>query len=383
VLASARNVRAFRHDRAIHSQVIRVRVRGRAATYGVRVERGLLARAGALVRPFAAGGVVALVTDRTVGRLYAARVERSLRGAGLDVDRALIAPGERSKTFATVRALADRWARAGLGRDALVVALGGGVVSDVAGFAAAAYGRGVPWVAMPTTLLAQADAAIGGKVGVNLAAGKNLLGAFHHPRAVLADPDALATLSPRAFRSGLAEVVKMALIRRPRMLARLRRLAGAGMKEAIASLPPLVLECASAKAWYVERDERDQGLRRELNFGHTVGHALEASEGYRAYQHGEAVAIGMAAALRMSVLHAGLDPADAQEAEALIARLGLPTRLPRRPGARFWAALSRDKKRGRKGPRVVLCPAIGKAEVFELTSFTSLRRVVESLVRRT
>jgi 3-dehydroquinate synthase len=349
--------------------VIRVRVRGRAQTYAVRVERGLLARAGALVRPFARGGAVALVTDRTVARLYAARVERSLRRAGLRVERAAFAPGERSKTPETVRALADRWARAGLGRDALVLALGGGVVSDVAGFAAATYGRGVPWVAMPTTLLAQADAAIGGKVGVNLAAGKNLLGAFHHPRAVLADPDALATLPLRAFRSGLAEVVKMALIRRPRMLRRLRALAlegrggRAGLGRAIAALPPLVRECASAKAWYVERDERDLGLRRELNFGHTVGHALEASEGYRAYQHGEAVAIGMAAALRMSVLHAGLDPADAQEAEGLIARLGLPTRLRRAPGSRFWAALGRDKKRGRARFRVVLCPAIGRAEV--------------------
>ncbi|HEV8128859.1 MAG TPA: 3-dehydroquinate synthase [Candidatus Eisenbacteria bacterium] len=365
------------------SRVIRVRVRGRAVTYDVRVERGLLGRSGPLMRPFAKGNVVALVTDRTVARLYAARVERSLRSAGLEVDRAVIAPGESSKAFETVRALADRWAKNGIGKDALVVALGGGVVSDVAGFAAASYGRGVPWVAMPTTLLAQADAAIGGKVGVNLAAGKNLLGAFHHPRAVLADPDALATLPSRAFRSGLAEVVKMALIRRPRMLPRLRGLVGASMDDAIASLPPLVLECASAKAWYVEHDERDEGLRRELNFGHTVGHALEASEGYRAYQHGEAVAIGMAAALRMSVLHAGLDPADAQEAEALIARLGLPTRLRRRPGSLFWKALLRDKKRGRKGLRVVLCPAIGQAEVFDLTSFTSLRRVVESLVRRT
>jgi 3-dehydroquinate synthase len=218
---------------------------------------------------------------------------------------------------------------------------------------------------------------------VNLAAGKNLLGAFHHPRAVLADPDVLATLPLRAFRSGLAEVIKMALIRRPRMLRRLRALAGVPRDRAIAALPPLIRECASAKAWYVERDERDGGLRRELNFGHTVGHALEASAGYGAFQHGEAVAIGMAAALRMSVLHAGLDPSDAQEAEELIARLGLPTRLRRPPSPRFWAALGRDKKRGRAGLGVVLCPAIGKAEVYELTSLTSLRRVVESLVRRT
>jgi len=361
--------------------VIRVRVRGRAERYDVRVERGLLARAGALVRPLAGAGAVALVTDRTVARLYAARVERSLRGARLRVVRAVLPAGERTKSVASVRALGERWARAGLGRDALVLALGGGVVSDVAGYAAASYARGIPWVVFPTTLLAQADAAIGGKVGVNLAAGKNLLGAFHHPRGVFADPDALATLSTRAFRSGLAEVAKMGVIRRPRILSGLDALAPMDRRAANAALPPLIRVCAAAKASYVEGDERDMGARRELNFGHTVGHALEASAGYGVYQHGEAVAIGMAAALRMSVLHAGLDPASAQDVERLLARLGLPTRLRRAPGARFWSAIARDKKRGRARLRMVLCPAIGKAEVFELSSFTSLRRVVQSLVR--
>lgn len=370
---------------------IRVRLRSAATEYPIVVERGVLGRAGALVRAAARkrGRVVvaALVTDRTVGRLYGARVERSLRRAGLRVHVTAILPGEGSKRFETVRALTDRWARAGLSRDALVLALGGGVVSDTAGFAAAAYMRGLPWIVFPTTLLAQADASIGGKVGVNLTAGKNLLGAFHHPRGVFADPDALATLPRRALRSGLAEVAKMGVIRRPGLLRRLDALAGtlAGRDHfaAAAALPAIIRECAASKAWYVSRDERDTGLRRELNFGHTVGHALEAAEGYRVYQHGEAVAVGMAAALRMSVLHAGLDPADAEETERLIARLGLPTRLSREPGERFWSALLRDKKRGRLLLRVVLCPAIGTAEVFELSSLTSLRRVVSSLVRRT
>jgi 3-dehydroquinate synthase len=302
----------------------------------------------------------------------------------------VIAPGEGSKSFATVRTLAEAWAKAGLTRDAAVVALGGGVVSDAAGFAAASYTRGLPWVAFPTTTLAQADAAIGGKTGVNLAAGKNLLGAFHQPRGVFADPDALATLPGRAFRSGLAEVAKMGVIRRPAILRGLEAIAGAprsggarvAPKAAASALTPLIRECAASKAWYVEQDERDTGRRRELNFGHTVGHALEAAGGYRVYQHGEAVAIGMAAALRLSVLHAGLDPADAQDVERLLSRLGLPTRIARPPGARFWNALAKDKKRGRTRLRVVLCPAIGTAEVFELSSLTSLRRVVHSLVMR-
>jgi len=361
---------------------IRVRVAGPAADYAVRVERGLLARVGALVRPHAPGGRVLLVTDRTVGRLYGARVERSLKRAGLDVSRTTIPAGERAKSFAMARSLCERWAKEGAGRDALVVALGGGVVSDAAGFAAAVFGRGIPWVAVPTTLLAQADAAIGGKVGVNLAAGKNLVGAFHHPRAVLSDPAALSTLTARAIRSGLAEVVKMGVIRRPAILRRLWRLCDERRGVTPESAEPLVAACAAEKAWFVAQDERDRGLRLLLNFGHTVGHALETAEGYGRYQHGEAVSIGMVAAARLSVTEAGLDPISALEIEMLLRRLRLPTRLRRSPSSRFWSALERDKKRGRKGVRMVLCPAIGSAEVYELTSLTTLRQVVVSLIRR-
>lgn len=361
---------------------IRVRIAGRGADYAVVLERGLLARVGALARPHAPGGLVLLVTDRIVGGLYGARVERSLKAAGLRVARVTLPAGERTKSFATVRSLCDRWAKEGAGRDALVVALGGGVVSDAAGFAASVFARGIPWIAVPTTLLAQADAAIGGKVGVNLSAGKNLLGAFHHPRAVLSDPATLSTLTPRAVRSGLAEVVKMGVIRRPAILRRLWRLCDEAGGVTPRAVEPLVAACAAEKAWFVAQDERDRGLRLLLNFGHTVGHALEAAEGYGRYQHGEAVSIGMVAASRLSVTAAGLDPVSALEIEMLLRRLGLPTRLTRTPSARFWNALERDKKRGRKGVRVVLCPAIGSAEVYELTSLTTLRQVVMSLIRR-
>ncbi|MGE5174750.1 MAG: 3-dehydroquinate synthase [Hyphomicrobiales bacterium] len=360
----------------------RVRIPGSPVRYPVHAAPGLIRRAGALARPFAAGGRVALVSDRTVDRLYGARVARSLGGAGLRVDRYTFPPGERSKSLETARRLIERWARDGHGKDTLVVALGGGVVSDVTGFAAAIYGRGVPWVVFPTTLLSQADASIGGKTGVNLPAAKNLVGAFHHPRAVFADPSALATLSTRAFRSGLAEVAKMGFVRRPALLRPLRALARAGRPKPGADVAAIVRACAAAKAWYVTQDERDRGIRRELNFGHTVGHALEASSGYGRYLHGEAVSIGMAAELRLSVLEAGLDPVDAQDAEALLRDLGLPVRLPRMPGEAFWQALLRDKKRGRKGARVVLCPAIGVAEVHTLSSLTGLRRVLLSLVER-
>jgi 3-dehydroquinate synthase len=365
-------------------KTIDVAIPGRPARYSVRVERGLLDRVGARLKGdigLAPGTPVALVSDRTVARLYAARVERSLRAAGCRVHRYLLAPGEPSKDLAVATRLFESWAADGLGKGTLVVALGGGVVSDVTGFAASAFGRGLAWVVVPTTLLSQADASIGGKTGVNLRAGKNLVGAFHHPKAVYADPDALRTLPPRAIRSGLAEVVKMGVVRDPRILVSLAALVRRGRALDPKALAPLVRSCAVSKAWFVSKDERDKGIRRVLNFGHTVGHALEASEGYRAFHHGEAVAVGMVAALRLSVMETHLDPIDALKVEWLLKSLGLPTRLKRPVKPSFWRALLRDKKRGRAGVRVVLCPAIGKAKVIALPSLTPLELVVASLVR--
>ena len=363
---------------------IQVRIPGRPARYAVRVERGLLDRIGARLKRdvgLAPRATVALVTDRTVAALYARRVEKSLRAAGCEVRRYVLAPGEPSKDLAVAARLFESWAADGLGKGTLVIALGGGVVSDVAGFASSAFGRGLAWIAVPTTLLSQADAAIGGKTGVNLRAGKNLVGAFHHPKAVYADPDALRTLSRRAVRSGLAEVVKMGVVRDPRILVSLASLVRRGRGLDPRALAPLVRSCAASKAWFVSKDERDKGIRRVLNFGHTVGHALEASEGYRAFHHGEAVAVGMVAALRLSVMETHLDPIDALRVEALLKSLGLPTSLKRPVKVAFWRAILRDKKRGREGVRVVLCPAIGKAKVIALPSLTPLEQVVASLVR--
>jgi 3-dehydroquinate synthase len=356
-------------------------VRRAPARYRIQVRRGLLGRAGGLLRRHRRGGTALLVTDRTVLRLYGARVTASLRRAGFDVIVTALPPGERAKSLDHARRLYRTWARRGVDRSAIVVALGGGVVSDVAGFAAATYGRGLDWVVFPTTLLAQADASVGGKVGVNLPEGKNLVGAYHHPLGVYADPDALATLSPRAFRSGLAEMAKMGVIRRPAILARLAALAGGGRLRDPVRLAPLIRATAAEKAAIVGRDERDQGERRVLNFGHTVGHALETAYGYRSYLHGEAVAVGMVVALRLSADVAGLPSADAGRVEGLLRVLGLPTRLREVPGPRFWRALLRDKKRGRAGLRVVLSPAVGRAKVHDLPSLTPLKRAVLSLVK--
>ncbi|HEY7727065.1 MAG TPA: 3-dehydroquinate synthase, partial [Candidatus Eisenbacteria bacterium] len=347
-----------------------VRVRRPPARYRIRVRLGLLSDAGPLLRRHRRGGLLLLVTDRTVSRLYGRRVRASLRRAGFDVHTTVLPPGERSKSLESVRRLYREWARLGAGRGALVVALGGGVVSDVAGYAAATFVRGLDWVVFPTTLLSQADASIGGKTGVNLTEGKNMVGAYHHPLAVYSDPEALRTLRARAFRSGLAEVVKMGVIRRPELLVRIELLLRRGALREPARLAPIIRLTAAEKARYVSRDERDRGPRRELNFGHTVGHALEAAYGYGRYLHGEAVAVGMAAALRLSVLAAGLRPRDAARVHGILKAAGLPTRLPDSPGPAFWGALLRDKKRGRRGLRVVLSPAIGRAKVFDLPSLT-------------
>ncbi len=361
--------------------MIRVVTPRERVRYPVQVAAGLLARAGGLMRAARAPKQLLVVTDRTVGRLHGARFLSSLRRAGFQPRAIAIPPGERSKSPERARSLCDRWAEWRVDRSSAVVALGGGVVSDVAGFAAAMYARGLDWYVFPTTLLAQADAAIGGKVGVNLSRGKNLLGAFHHPRGVFSDPDVLRTLAPRAFRSGLAEIVKMGVIRRPAILGRLRRL-GTHAGRGSPGVAGLIRAAAKEKAWYVSRDPEDRGIRRELNFGHTVGHALETSLGYGRLTHGEAVSIGMAAALRMSVRHAGLDPREAAGVEELLRSLGLPTRLKRPPGKAFWSALERDKKRGRSRLRMVLSPAIGAAKTYDLPSLTSLRGVILSLVQK-
>ncbi len=377
--------------------MIRVSAARERIRYPIHIAPGLLERAGARMRSEGAPRALLVVTDRTVLRLHGTRFLASLRRAGFTPRVTALSPGERSKTLARVRGLCELWSKWGVDRSVPVLALGGGVVSDVAGFAAAAYARGLDWYAFPTTVLAQADASIGGKVGVNLPRGKNLVGAFHHPRGVFCDPDVLATLTPRAFRSGLAEIAKIGVIHRPSILASLRRLADerpaderrAGRPGARGAngaggtrIAGLVRAAAREKAWYVSRDPMDRGKRRELNFGHTVGHALEASLGYGRITHGEAVSIGMVAALRMSVRMAGLDPSAARDVEDLLRDLGLPVRLARRPGASFWRALERDKKRGRLLTRMVLSPAIGAAKTYELPSLTSLRRVISSLVQK-
>lgn len=267
-----------------------------------------------------------LVTDGIAGRLYAEYLEPT---AG----RAAIMPGEQSKTVAHAEIVWTELVRAGMTRDDVVVALGGGVVGDLAGFCAATYQRGVRFVQVPTTLVAQVDSAYGGKTGVDLAEAKNYVGAFHQPSAVIADIGTLRSLPPAELAAGYAEVVKTALIAGGDLWDRVR--AGAEATD-----PELIAGCALAKLRIVARDERDAGLRQVLNLGHTVGHAIEAATGFAAYRHGEAVALGLLAALRLS------DQADLRaEVESLLRRHGLPTRLEHADPDAVVMATARDKKR--------------------------------------
>ena len=310
----------------------------------------------------AIAGEVLIVTDRNVAAHYLDRVERAL--AAHRPGTLVLPPGEPAKTLANWQQVLDALVERGAQRDATVVALGGGVIGDLAGFAAASYMRGIRVVQVPTTLLAQVDASIGGKTGVNLPAGKNLVGAFHQPARVLIDPTTLATLDDREFRAGLAEVVKYGAIRDVAFLDALEADAPALLDRQAEPLTAAILRAARHKVEVVAADEREAGQRALLNFGHTFGHALEAETGYTRFLHGEAVAIGMAQAAMLGARLGELAETEADRLVALLERLGLPTRRPDDVDPDALAARMRLDKKNRDGRvRLVLLDALGRARV--------------------
>jgi len=331
----------------------------------IRIARSGLERLGAFVRETTRAEQVVLVTDARVGALHGGTAERSLRRDGIAVATVRVPRGEGAKRAPVLARLWDAFAASRLDRGGAVVALGGGVVGDLAGFAAATWLRGVPWVAVPTTVLAQVDASVGGKTAIDLASGKNLVGAFHQPAGVLVDPATLATLPPRQRRSGLAEVVKTGFAVDRALWDWLELQLDALDRGEPAALAGAVERSIRAKARVVLADERERpgGGRTALNFGHTLGHAIEASLGYRRLLHGEAVAIGMRAAAWLSVRVAGLAPESHVRLEAALDHLGLPARMPRVGIERLLKALRQDKKRANGEVRWVLTPRIGDASV--------------------
>ena len=335
-----------------------------------------------------AGDSALVVSNETV----AARWLPALRAAlgPVRLTEILLPDGERHKTLATVARLYDALLAGGHHRDATVVALGGGVVGDVAGFAAATYQRGVAFAQVPTTLLAQVDAAVGGKTGVNYdgpetapGGGKNMVGAFHQPVCVLADVDVLASLPDREFRAGLAEAVKYGLIADAPMFEWLESRAAALRPDAPDALAELVRRSCANKLRLVERDEREAGQRALLNLGHTFGHAIERVQGYRGCLHGEAVAIGMALAARLSESLGWLDAARRERVERLLDRLGLSVRLPAGIAAdALLDAMAGDKKIRAGGLRLVLLRDIGAAELVSGVAPQKLRAVLDDAVAR-
>ena len=338
---------------------------GSFAAYDVVVGRGLMADAGARIAPIARGRTV-IVSDETVAAIHGPALQASLAAAGVISGIVAVPAGEASKSFAELERLMDRMLAAGLDRKDVVVALGGGVVGDLAGLAAALYMRGIDFVQVPTTLLAQVDSSVGGKTAIDTPRGKNLVGAFHQPRLVLADIDLLATLPEVQLRSGWAEVLKHGLICDAPFFDWLAGDGAAGARGDPAALERAVIRSVEIKSSIVGEDEKEAGRRALLNLGHTFGHAIEAELGFEeaALAHGEAVALGCCMAFRFSVRQGLCAAADAERVEAVTAAAGLPTRLAQAGAFSAEALLERmavDKKAEAGGVTLILARRIGEA----------------------
>jgi 3-dehydroquinate synthase len=333
-------------------------------SYPIFVGAGLLSDVGSLCAEQNLGRRCAVVSDDRVAPLYAKPVLAALRSSGLDPLLICVPHGESSKSLKMIQAGCDQLAAHRLERKSFIVALGGGVVGDLAGFLAAIYLRGIPFVQAPTTLLAQVDSSVGGKTGVNLKAGKNLVGAFHQPRLVLCDLQTLDSLPLREFRAGLAEVIKYGIISDAPLFDRLERDLPRLLRRDAGVLADVVARCCELKADVVRQDETESGLRAILNFGHTIGHAIENISGYGKYLHGEAISIGQVAAARLSVELAGLPVGDAGRIEQLFERAGLPTAITLSAAARrrLLAAMQLDKKVSAGQVKFVLARRIGQVE---------------------
>jgi 3-dehydroquinate synthase len=345
------------NDRAIQSITVALGER----SYPVWIGNGLLgdhARWRAMLR----GRHALVISNTAVAPLYLPRIEAGLHG--LRWSSFLLDDGEAHKSFANVGRALEALGQLGATRDACVIALGGGVVGDLAGFSAACWMRGIDFIQMPTTLLAMVDSSVGGKTGVNLPVGKNLAGAFHQPRAVIADIDTLVTLPDREYRAGLAEVIKGAAIGDEPFFTWLERHAGALAARDTATMLEAIARKVRYKAGVVERDETEQGERALLNFGHTFGHALETAGHYTTLLHGEGVAIGMLLAARLSERLGMSEPADSERLLRLLEKLGLPTAIPPGMDPQQLPALMRlDKKNAAGTLRLILWRGIGRAEI--------------------
>lgn len=336
-----------------------IRVTLDARSYDIHIGSGLLRRAGELVGATLPSHRLFAITHPGLARLHGGELFPALGLSGVIP----VPAGERQKSLRRAARLYDELLRLGADRKSALVAFGGGVIGDLAGFVAATYMRGLPFVQIPTTLLAQVDASVGGKVAVDHPKAKNLIGAFHQPSLVIADSDVLRTLSGRDYRAGLAEVVKHGVIADAALFAWMETSVPAILRREAEALGRMVARSCEIKAEVVRQDERESGLRAILNFGHTTGHALESLTSYRTLRHGEAVAIGMVAAARLSARLGLCDREVGERIKRLLAALQLPTQIPELPAEEIMRAMQSDKKAVSGTPRFVLTRGVGQAEI--------------------
>jgi 3-dehydroquinate synthase len=351
--------------------------------YAVLIGSKLLGRVGNYARKYLPRGTCAIISDSNVAPLLGDRVKRSLESADFQPTLITIPAGEKSKTLNQAGAICDQMIAARLDRQSFVIGLGGGMIGDISGFVAAIYHRGIPHIQIPTTLLAMADSSIGGKTGVNTAHGKNLIGAFHHPSLVIDDVDVLKTLPPREFNQGFAEIIKHAIIADAEMFDELK-VARASWPAAVGetdALQSLITRNIEIKSKIVAKDERDQtGERAILNFGHTIGHAIERAGDYRKFLHGEAISLGMVAACGVSIKKAGLPPDQRDAIVDLLRRFNLPTQLPKAfPREKIIETLKFDKKFEGGNVRFVVMPLIGSARLATDVTMDDIRKAIDEL----
>jgi 3-dehydroquinate synthase len=331
-----------------------------ARSYPILVESGALAKVGDHLRPLGLDGKAVLVSDPTIRALWGGAVAESLTTAGFSVTALDVPAGEDAKSLAVAERAWDALLAAGVDRTSTVLALGGGAVGDLAGFVAATYMRGVNFVQLPTTVLAQVDASIGGKTAIDHPRAKNLIGSFHQPRLVVVDPSTVATLPEREYRSGLAEMVKHGCVLDAAYFDDVEQSAPALVQRDAAVVERLIGGSCLLKARVVERDERDARARNVLNYGHTIGHALEAATGYGRFTHGEAVALGIVAEARLAHRLGIASAETAVRQRRVLEAVGLPTRIDDVDADGVIAAIARDKKARNGRIPFVLAPAIGE-----------------------
>lgn len=347
-------------------------------SYPIYIGQGLFGDSELLCRHIKATRIM-LVSNTTVAPLYLDKVTTQLTRGGKLVDQVILPDGEAYKTLATLETIYDALLSNKHGRDTCIVALGGGVIGDMAGFAAACYQRGVDFIQIPTTLLSQVDSSVGGKTAVNHPLGKNMIGAFYQPQAVYIDIDCLKTLPSRELAAGMAEVIKYGIIWDEALFARLEQDCQALLALDETALAQVIRRCCEIKAEVVAEDETEKGVRALLNLGHTFGHAIEAEQGYGNWLHGEAVAAGMVMAASTSVLRGLITPEAKQRIEQLISAFDLPTQKPAEMGYdAFIEHMALDKKVLAGKLRFVLPTAIGQAALFSDVEEQQLRQIVES-----